>query len=436
MKFPDYVNILRKHFKKYISVEELCRTLFDSIIISANVTDSHGELLDINKTEISRIMNSKKNIPTQLQDHVYDTAVLDGMNDYFQKNIVSELVPDTSDLFYQMLQLINTDNDISPSHKASLRLQAKETTASLFLADVFIYVLRKENKATSKGKVLNDNDNAIVTTELPDISLCGISLNGDIAEYAEMATFKVRDKYTVEEYEEIINKQYKHASLLYCVRDEIDAQYSIIKQLGISSVMQSLYPYEEISESNKLLMRDYAEEHDISLPDNFFNLGNLRRINLMSIGARPDYSGTPKEKEKIKILEAIPDYIKNYKRLKQIDRAFRNVLFIRLAIQNTGKSVSEDMRIRLKFNANAFFDADDIAHLDPETLHLIFDHYKCDSFFDIERTANYLSYYSSIDVVPSCNYIPKIPFVHEQRNYAEEWRDYLPYYVEQKGSDE
>ena len=88
MKFPDYINILRKHFKKSISTEELCRILFDSIIIPANLTDSHGEILTIGKAEISRIMNSKKNIPVQLQDHVYDNEVLESMNTYFQDNIV------------------------------------------------------------------------------------------------------------------------------------------------------------------------------------------------------------------------------------------------------------------------------------------------------------------------------------------------------------
>lgn len=50
MKFPDYVSILKKHFKKSISVEELCRILLDTIIIPANLTDSHGNpLMSINQ---------------------------------------------------------------------------------------------------------------------------------------------------------------------------------------------------------------------------------------------------------------------------------------------------------------------------------------------------------------------------------------------------
>lgn len=436
MKFPDYINILRKHFKKSISTEELCRILFDSIIIPANLTDSHGEILTIGKAEISRIMNSKKNIPVQLQDHVYDNEVLESMNTYFQDNIVTELVPDTADLLHQILQLIDTDTDISPSHRASLHLQATSSMISLFLADVFIYVLRKDNKSTTTEKTTPAvNDTASTTPDMPDISLCGITLNGEISDWAEMASFQVRDKYSIEEYEEKIANMYQQASSLHCMREEIDTNYSIVKQLGIPAVMQAMYPYEDISERDKIIMREYAEEHYISIPENFFSLGNLRRANTLSIGASPEYFGTSNEKKKLEILETLPDYINRYNKLKVIDQEFKDVLFIRLAMQNIGKSVAEDMRIRLKFSANAFFEANDMAYLDEDALHLIFDDFKCDTFFEIERTANYLSYYSSIAVTPTPNYIPRISLFHEKRDFAEEWRDYFPYYVERKGND-
>ena len=434
MKFPDYISILKRHFKKSISAEELCRILFDAIIGPANLTDSHGEMLYIDKTEISRIMNCKKNVPVQLQDHVYDDAVLAEMNEYFRQNIVSELVPDLSDLFHQMFQLIDADPDISPAHRASLRMQASNQTVALFLADLFVYVVRQENKAPSKEvKPSPVNGAAGPNGDTPQIALCGIAVDGEISNSVVMAPCKVRDKYSVDEYQEKIKGIFEQVSSMHCEREESSTNQALIQLWGLSGVIDAMLPYKVISEQNKNLLREYAEEQGIEISDHFFSLGNLRIMDTFAVG-KVEYKGSPTEIEKCELLESLVDYIERYYKLKRVDRAFEDVLFIRLAVQNTGKAMAEDMRIRLKFEANAFFDAEDMAYIDDDTLRLIFDKYSCDTFFEIERTANYLSYYSSTRTAPSINY-PKIPFIIEKRDFAEEWMDYLPYYIERKGDE-
>ena len=84
MVFAEYVNVLKKPFKHSISGNELCRILFDAIIERLDLKNRNGELLTVDKADISRIMNGKKKIPTALQGHVWDKLVIDGLEEYFK----------------------------------------------------------------------------------------------------------------------------------------------------------------------------------------------------------------------------------------------------------------------------------------------------------------------------------------------------------------
>ena len=146
MVFAEFANILKEHFKKKISDEKLCGILFDAIIFPADLRNRHGEILTVDKAEISRIMNRKKNIPNALQEHVWDKEVQESLDKYFATQIVDKLVPDTSDLCYRLMKLIDNDSDISPPRKAEFRNTA-ERSAILFLKDAFVHAIRQKNKS-------------------------------------------------------------------------------------------------------------------------------------------------------------------------------------------------------------------------------------------------------------------------------------------------
>ena len=145
MVFEEYMSILKKHFKQKISNEELCGILFDAIIIPADLKNRNGEILTLDKAEVSRIMNRKKNIPRALQEHVRDKKVLNGLENYFETNIVAELVPDTSDLIHQLLNVIKQDESISSTNKNKLRLSAERGFVSSVLGGG-VYLCRKSRK--------------------------------------------------------------------------------------------------------------------------------------------------------------------------------------------------------------------------------------------------------------------------------------------------
>lgn len=147
MVFAEYATILKRHFKKTVANEILCGILFDAIILPSNLKNRNGfELMSPDKALISRIMNRKVNIPKALQEHVSDKKVRDGLENYFEQNIVAELVEDTSDLRCQLMHLIDEDEKISPTNKNKFRLSADQDSISLFLAEAFVYAIRQKNK--------------------------------------------------------------------------------------------------------------------------------------------------------------------------------------------------------------------------------------------------------------------------------------------------
>lgn len=167
MVFADYFHVIKKYCKGKISNDELCAKFFDAVIISADLRNRNSEILIVDKADISRILNRKKNIPNALRKHVWDKSVQDSIDKYFETEIVSELVPDTSDLIYRLMNLIESDENISPIRKAKLRKMSQESTCA-FLKEIFVYMLGQENKLSRTTSVINppnvNVDNRKLTT--------------------------------------------------------------------------------------------------------------------------------------------------------------------------------------------------------------------------------------------------------------------------------
>lgn len=174
MIFADYVRTLKKHFKRKISDQELCEILFDSIISPLDLKNRNNEVLTLDKAEVSRIMNGRKNIPKILQDHVYDQIVLDDLEEYFDTKIITELVPDKSDICYQLMNLIEETEDMSPSRKANLRLLANPKFVSLFLAEMFICMIRQNTDP------LRQNPKSFSNVTEPILQICGITMTNGL----------------------------------------------------------------------------------------------------------------------------------------------------------------------------------------------------------------------------------------------------------------
>jgi len=156
MYLKEYLKIIQQNFSTHISEEELFRLLFDSIIIPLNLTGSNGEPLDYSKSYISSILNRRRNIPSILRDNYYNPTVIDGMREYFEQNILSELIPAKEEICYQMMNIVKEDPSISPQGKLQLQMIAHPSTLSVFLAQLFGYVINANATHTVEKTAQNE----------------------------------------------------------------------------------------------------------------------------------------------------------------------------------------------------------------------------------------------------------------------------------------
>lgn len=309
--------------------------------------NQNGEDFIIDKADISRIMNGKKKIPTALQDHIYDKIVLDELEDYFEQKIIKELIPEISDLCHQLMQLIEKNENISPDHKATLRLLANHKSASLFLAEAFILAIRQDGTSTKSV----DN----TATNEPILKICGITTSNELSETAESIRFRPHSEYTLSEYELRIRKLYEEITNL-----KVDNEYDVITQNFYSQmgVAYSCSTPVTISEPDRLIIKVFAEEIRFGLSDDFFYLGDLRQdVRWQTLKAGKFYGG---EHWKLKFdkITLLLKYIECHRELKPTDRAFEKIFSIKIALKNAGKTFDEDVNVRLMIDKNALVTSD------------------------------------------------------------------------------
>ncbi|MBQ6006671.1 MAG: hypothetical protein IJL14_10560 [Selenomonadaceae bacterium] len=277
MFFADYVTILKEHFKQPISNDELCGILFDAIILSADLKNRNGEILTVDKAEVSRIMNLRKNIPTALQEHVWDKKVQAELENYFEQQIVSELVPDTSDLLHQLMNLIEEDENISSENKNKFRLLAKQKSIALFLAEAFSYVIRQKNKLVRKS--INKSERRTSVQELR---------NQIFQLYGEISLPTDEEKLSM------------LSEKLYWSKEIFIRRFSVPVK---------------ISERVKKKIRDFAEKIRFDLPEKFFDLQGIRRGLIFDRGKIIGSNYGKMKFEKIKsLVRAINLYRENFNR--------------------------------------------------------------------------------------------------------------------------
>ena len=246
MIFAEYVSVLKKYFKQPISNDELCGILFDVIIFPADLKNRNGEIFTLDKAEVSRIMNRKKNIPKKLQEHVWDKKIQDGLENYFEKNIVAELVPDTADLSWQLMKLIDEDKNISSENKNKFRLLAEKNLVSSFLAKAFVYAIRQENKSAQENQI-----------EPQYSSLCDKIRTRIFQLYAEIS-FPTPEEKLIMRLE----------------------KFFLPKGIFIGTLS---FPV-KINERVQKTIRDFAGKIRFNLPEDFFDLHGIRRTGFFGKG--------------------------------------------------------------------------------------------------------------------------------------------------------
>lgn len=415
MTFADYVGVLKKHFKKKISNEELCGILFDAIITPLNLKNQRGKDFILDKSEISCIMNGKKKISTALQEHIWDEPVLDGLEEYFETNIVAELTPNISDLCHQLMNLIEQDENISHAHKATLCLSANPKTIALFLAEAFIYVVSQNRTSEAIKSSINTAVNK------PILKICGISATNELSDKVEAVRFHPKHEYTLAEYEKRIRQLYEEIAN-FQVEDEYCSNFEKIYQRHQQFIecINHLSTSVKISEQDQSIIKNFAEEISFVLPEDFFYSGNLRRDISYQTFTAVNFHGDSRGKIKYDKIDSLLKNIKSYRELKPIDRAFEHTFCIRLALRNVGQTFDEDIHVRLMIDKDSLLTSN---YIEDYMVRDIFD--KFDDIFTIKRDKNYFEYDNPEKCISNLH---PIMLFSSDRNLVEEWNALFPYF--------
>lgn len=169
----------------------------------------------------------------------------------------------------------------------------------------------------------------------------------------------------------------------------------------------------------------YATENDMSLDDDFFNIGNLYCMN---VGGSGMLIGSDSEKEKYKLIEELEKYTGMYNGLYKFYNELNNYYYLELAMENLGKKFDEDIEVNLKIKKEYFVEYKKFPVPSEKIIKKFIDECIVDELIkikDINGMSNYAS--TTINMAPIAPKTFKVPGMFSY--IKSDYNDYVNYYI-------
>lgn len=380
MYLKEYLKTIQQNFSTHISEEELFRLLFDSIIIPLNLTGSNGEPLDYSKSYISSILNRHCNIPSILRDNYYNPTVIDGMREYFEQNILSELIPAKEEICYQMMNIVKDDPSISPQGKLKLQMVAHPSTLSVFLAQLFGYVINANATHTVEKTAQNETSLKI---------LC-IDKSNNLCTSLCLKNFSPKHKNIQTDLNNIDNLINEIKNMPY---DSRPRSHGLLK--FPVTTLQTDTPIKISNEEISIISR-IAESRNLELSPDFFELGDLYTPFGLNSPIYNTIKGGNNSKIKYERFRELLDIINQLKRWSPIEEFFSQFQCVDLVLENSGLKPQQDVSVTLTFPESSLFTADALYNTNSSIIRLLIDNFDISKLLGIPGTQNYLNYDDAI----------------------------------------
>ena len=127
--------------------EDVTELLFNSVVFPVSLMNKKSDPFTVSKETASRLFNRLINVPQEIRRTSVSPEVAASIYNYFGKNVLSRLMPGLEqDLLLKLTTIIHADDSIPDSTKNDFISKAQKNTLAEFLADVFLYTLKKPNK--------------------------------------------------------------------------------------------------------------------------------------------------------------------------------------------------------------------------------------------------------------------------------------------------
>ncbi len=240
-------------------------------------------------------------------------------------------------------------------------------------------------------------------------------------------------------------------SLVLEIQNEIITLINRIKEIHIDSEtnMENLAPYSgiftkehlekinrdyetntlkldkvEILAKNKNVVQAFCSEHGISLDDEFWNLGNLRKKRILILGQNDSgLMGHKNEKDKFRMLTELSTLINNYNDMYRFFGTIDKYIYTSLVVSNDGRTFDEDIDIKLYIEKNKIVMPNEIPIPDNSILETIVSEDLLYSLFMDEKTPD-IDTYSYYQFMPKTSSISSFYGADYAKHIKELQRDY------------
>ena len=221
-----------------------------------------------------------------------------------------------------------------------------------------------------------------------ELRIIGIDQNGKINKDAQILEFVPDVNMTTDQYLERIHNLFNDISAI-----KLDKRVELSGAL--STLALSFSKPVEISEDNCKIIRSVAEKLDINITDDFFVLGNLSQSGISHMAGGISISGTKEEKKKYYSINNLLEVISEALEWIPVEKAFSKKNCIKLALQNIGTDIDEDIEISLRIPETCLLSLDEFPPLRNKEMGYLLNDCNMDEMFGICSTSEYLDYNSS-----------------------------------------
>ena len=252
-----------------------------------------------------------------------------------------------------------------------------EEFKTLFFAHLSQYFLSEKRVAEVKGE------------RHSELKIVGIDQNQNINDEASIIKFVPNTEMTMTKYLNKIRSFYSNISSMK-VGKRIDSSETL------SKLSFSFEKPMEIGEDSKRIISSVAKELDINITEDFFDLGNLMQSSIAHMTGGESITGTDSEKDKYYAIQELLEIISKALEWAPVEKAFTDKKCLKLALQNCGTDIDEDIEISLKIPKNSLLPISEFPKFDNDEMGYLLNDCDMSNLFGICSTSTYSDYDSSI----------------------------------------
>lgn len=247
-----------------------------------------------------------------------------------------------------------------------------------------------------------------------ELKVIGIDQNKHVNDYAPIIKFVPNAEMTKNKY-----------------LDKIQNLYSVISSMKVGkrieltdSMPRMTLSFDkplEIGEDDREIIHAVAKKLNITVPEDFFALGNLVQNSMSSLVGGGYITGTSAEKDKYHTIQELLEVISNALEWIPVENAFADKKCLMFALQNCGTDIDEDVEISLRFPKKSLLPINEFPKFNNDKMGYLLNDCDMSDLFGIRSTSVYSDYDSSI--VTSKRFSPNISTPSIFPGYTPDYND-------------